>query len=49
MSGDDSGNGRGGGDYYGENEELVGTWARDVISIEKDKPNGYDEFEDYFI
>jgi hypothetical protein len=43
------GNGRGGGDYYGENEELVGTWARDVISIEKDKPNGYDEFEDYFI
>jgi len=37
------GNGRGGGDYHGVNEELVGTWARDVISVEKDKPIDYDE------
>lgn len=36
------GNGRGGGDYYGENS-IVGTWARDVISIEDEMPHGYDE------
>jgi len=36
------GNGRGGGDYRGINEELVGTWARDVISIEK-----YIDYNDY--
>ena len=34
------GNGRGGGDYEGEN---VGTWARNVISIEKEIPDGYKE------
>lgn len=28
------GNGRGGGDYRGEENTLVGTWARDLISIE---------------
>ena len=28
-------NGRGGGDYMGVNEELCGTWARDIISVEK--------------
>jgi len=28
------GNGRGGGDYHGPNIEMVGTWARDVISME---------------
>lgn len=33
------GNGRGGGDYYGPGMELVGTWARDVISVEKEAPN----------
>lgn len=38
------GNGRGGGDYYGSNEGLIGIWARDVISVEKDKPVGYEEF-----
>ena len=38
------GNGRGGGDYYGSNEGLIGIWARDVISVEKDKPEGYEEF-----
>lgn len=37
------GNGRGGGDYRGENLHLVGTWARDTISLEKEIPDGYDE------
>ena len=39
------GNGRGGGDYRGEKENLIGIWARDVISVEKDKPEGYEELE----
>ena len=38
------GNGRGGGDYKGSNEELVGTWARHVISVEKEIPDDYAEF-----
>lgn len=33
------GNGRGGGDYDGPNMDMVGTWARDVISMEKDAPD----------
>ncbi len=37
------GNGRGGGDYHGANEEMVGKWARHVLSVEKDKPVGYME------
>lgn len=37
------GNGRGGGDYLGKQMELVGTWARDFISVEKDIPAGYEE------
>ena len=41
------GNGRGGGDYYGQGEELVGTWARDVISVEKEVP-GYREVPNVF-
>jgi hypothetical protein len=32
------GNGRGGGDYDGSNMDMVGTWARDVISMEKEAP-----------
>jgi hypothetical protein len=35
------GNDRGGGDYRYNNEEekeVVGSWARDVISIEKENP-----------
>ena len=32
------GNGRGGGDYYGNNEELCGSWARDIICVENNKP-----------
>jgi hypothetical protein len=39
------GNGRGGGDYSGASEDLVGTWARDVISVEKDLPAGFTELE----
>jgi hypothetical protein len=35
------GNGRGGGDYRGSNEEKVGSWARDVISVEREVPEGY--------
>ena len=37
------GNGRGGGDYRGGNDDLVGSWARDVISVEMEIPDGYDE------
>ena len=36
------GNGRGGGDFRGESE-LIGSWARDVISVSKDIPEGYKE------
>jgi hypothetical protein len=33
------GNGQGGGDFRGKDEnEIVGSWARDVISVEKDSP-----------
>ena len=33
------GNGRGGGDYFGEAcEEMVGTWARDTIELTKERP-----------
>ena len=39
------GNGRGGGDYYGSNEDKIGIWARDVISVEDEKPEGYEEYE----
>jgi len=36
------GNGQGGGDYRGESS-IVGTWARDIISIEPKAPKGYTE------
>ena len=39
------GNGRGGGDYRGNEEEKVGIWARDIISVEKTVPEGYTELE----
>ncbi len=39
------GNGRGGGDYRGSNEHLVGTWARDLISLESYIPEGFEELE----
>ena len=37
------GNGRGGGDYRGSDLELCGTWARDMISVERLCPYGYTE------
>ena len=37
------GNGAGGGDYYGTNENLVGTWSRDVISVDEEIPENYSE------
>lgn len=33
------GNQRGGGDYWGKNSDLCGSWARDIISMETDKPS----------
>jgi hypothetical protein len=42
------GNGRGGGDYYGSNEQLIGSWSRDVISIEKEVPDDFSEFTSKF-
>lgn len=34
------GNGNGGGDYFGnDTNELVGSWARDTISVDNLKPN----------
>lgn len=32
------GNGRGGGDYYGINENFIGTWAGDIIEITNKQP-----------
>ena len=37
------GNGLGGGDYFGKNAYLCGTWARDMISLD-DQPGDYQEF-----
>jgi hypothetical protein len=37
------GNGLGGGDYYGKNAHLCGTWARDTISLD-DQPGEFSEF-----
>lgn len=33
------GNKRGAGDYWGKNSDLCGTWAREIISMETDKPS----------
>ena len=37
------GNGRGGGDYRGTSIEHCGSWARDVISVDRKAPEGYSE------
>ena len=42
------GNGRGGGDYIGPYKELCGTWARDVISMDNNMPDGYAQFRPEF-
>ena len=40
------GNGRGSGDYFGHNKDMCGSWARDIISLERDEPaGGYMELE----
>ncbi|KAH3759703.1 hypothetical protein Pelo_8487 [Pelomyxa schiedti] len=39
------GNGRGGGDFCGRDADMVGAWARDVISVEKTVPAGFAELE----
>jgi hypothetical protein len=36
------GNGRGGGDFRGEND-FVGTWARHSISVANTVPKGFTE------
>lgn len=38
------GNGRGGGDFR-KDDPLVGTWARNRVSVSKTKPKGYTEIE----
>ena len=43
------GNGLGGGDYHGCNMDLVGTWAGKQISVEDEKPVGYNEQELVFM
>jgi len=43
------GNGCGGGDYMGNNIELCGTWARDIISVENTIHTDYNELVCDFI
>jgi len=43
------GNGRGGGDYNGVNEDKVGIWAEDVLSVETEIPEGFEELEIKFL
>ena len=42
------GNGRGGGDYRRDND-FIGDWARDKISIEKEEPKDFLEICPHFI
>lgn len=37
------GNGRGGGDYRGVNEFMVGMWVMDLLSFTEERPNGMEE------
>ena len=39
------GNGRGGSDYSGINEEKLGIWARDILSVEFEIPKGHKELK----
>ena len=43
------GNGKGGGDYYGINDGCIGEWAMNLISIEDEVSDGYEEFTICFI
>ena len=42
------GNGRGGGDYYGTNMDIVGVWAYDVIGVDDEIPKGFKELKVIF-
>lgn len=42
------GNGRGGGDYKGNNSELCGSWIGDIITMETTLPENYQEFNPNF-
>jgi hypothetical protein len=40
------GNSRGSGDYCGHNQDMCGSWSRNIISMEREKPvGGYMELE----
>lgn len=41
------GNGRGGGDFHGD-DSRIGLWARDVISLEEEIPDGYELVDGQF-
>ena len=43
------GNGRGGGDFRNEKNKFVGKWATDIISVEKEAPQGYKEIKPNFV
>lgn len=44
------GNGQGGGDFFGDDSKrLVGSWARQLISIDNVVPEGYSELSFKFI
>ena len=42
------GNGLGGGDYFGTDEDSAGMWYLDLISIEDEIPEDYEEVEYFF-
>jgi hypothetical protein len=42
------GNGQGGGDYYGPNKCNIGDWYWDLISVEDEIPDNYNEVEYFF-
>ena len=39
------GNGRGGGDYRGTNMDKIGIWVGDVLSVEFEIPDGFEELK----
>lgn len=42
------GNGEGGGDYYGENMNEIGSWAWNVLSVEDEAPTEFEEYAPTF-
>ena len=42
------GNGLGGGDYSGDNEDMVGLWCMDTISLDDTIPSDYKKLDIYF-